>query len=115
MSVLSRFGVTVETLDKFQDPAAGSGRVLLLDGDGPCYQATATAKKLDTAMRRFEQQVLEYMFLAKCESARVHLTPKGCARNGRHLLKHLLLKAAHGRVKLLSCRCCLVAWTITIQ
>lgn len=86
MSVLSRFGVTVETLDKFQDPAAGSGRVLLLDGDGTCYQATATAKKLDTAMRRFEQQVLEYMFLAKCESARVHLTPKGCAKNGRHLL-----------------------------
>lgn len=86
MSVLSRFGVTVETLDKFQDPAAGSGRVLLLDGDGTCYQATATAKKLDTAMRRFEQQVLEYMFLAKCESARVHLTPRGCAKNGRHLL-----------------------------
>ena len=59
MSVLSRFGVTVETPDKFQDPAAGSGRVLLLDGDGTCYQATATAKKLDTAMRRFEQQVLD--------------------------------------------------------
>ena len=33
MNILSRFGVTVETLDKFQDPAACSGRVLLLDGD----------------------------------------------------------------------------------
>lgn len=86
MSVLERFGVNQSSLVKFKDPSESSGRLMLLDGDGSCYTATATAKRLDTALRRFEQSVLEYMFLAKCDTARVHITPKGCKKNGRYLL-----------------------------
>lgn len=81
----AKFGL--KSLPVSQDPSDALGRVLLLDGDGSAYKAATTAKKLETCMRRFEVFILEYMFLAKCSSARVHLTPSGCFKNGRHLLK----------------------------
>lgn len=62
------------------------GRTLILDGDAACYRATADAKKLETAQRRFTTAIYEAMFLTGAETARVHLTPKGCYKNGRHLL-----------------------------
>lgn len=83
--LLAKFGVSQ---DAFQDDFAGCvlGRTLIMDGDAACYKASATAAKLETAQRRFTTLIYEAMFLTKAESARVHLTPKGCFKNGRHLL-----------------------------
>lgn len=83
--MLERFGI--KDVPSFQNPTNTVSRVLLLDGDGSCYKAAATVKKLDTAMRRLEQSILEYMFLAKCSTARVHITPDGCLKAGRGNLK----------------------------
>lgn len=63
-----------------------TGRTLVLDGDSVCYELSAKYKTLETMQRHYETRVREYMFLAKSDSARVHLTPKGCLKNGRHLL-----------------------------
>lgn len=83
--LLKKFGITPEQLpDEFQ--GFQLGRVLIMDGDAACYQASATSKKLETAQRRFTTLIYEAMFLTKAETARVHLTPKGCYKNGRHLL-----------------------------
>lgn len=67
-------------------PPSSKGRILLLDGDPLCYVAVNNAAKLDTAIRRFEQAILEKMYLTNCESVRVHLTPRGSKKNGRLLL-----------------------------
>lgn len=85
MSILERFGVDESSLG---DQFAGCiiGRTLILDGDGAAYRAAAKAKKLDTVVRRFKTSVYEAMYLTRAEYARVHLTPKGCYKNGRHLL-----------------------------
>lgn len=84
MSILKRFGV--HTPPTTFEVSADSP-ILLLDGDSLCYKVTADTKKIQTAMNRFERGVLEMLFLTKCKTARVHLTPKGCYKNGRHLLK----------------------------
>lgn len=68
-------------------PPSGEGNVLLYDGDGACYTHSAGVKSIDTCYRRLEKDILTMMFLAGCDHARVHLTPKGCFKNGRHLLK----------------------------
>ena len=45
-------GVDISALpDQFQ--SAVPGRTLIIDGDGPCYVAAATVKRLDTALRNF--------------------------------------------------------------
>ena len=81
--MLDRFGVTALPV---QMQGAIAGRVLIMDGDSACYAATADAKKLETAVRRFHTNVLEKMYLAQAESARVHITPKGCLKNYRDWL-----------------------------
>lgn len=79
-------GVDTSTLpDTYQN--AVQGRVLILDGDGPCYVASATAKRLDTAIRYFQQEVLKRMFLAQCSECRIHLTPSGSDKHGRFRVK----------------------------
>jgi len=85
MDVLDRFGVQLSDLDSPFDGCV-IGRTLVMDGDAACYKATNDAKKMDTAIRRFTTRIYEAMFLTKAEFARVHLTPKGCFKNGRHLL-----------------------------
>lgn len=65
----------------------GTGSVLLYDGDGACYTHSAGVKNIETCYRRLEKDILTMMFLTNCDHARVHLTPKGCRKNGRHLLK----------------------------
>lgn len=83
--ILKRFGVDLtDTTDQFEGCVVG--RTLLLDADGLAYKATADAKKMDTAIRRFTTLIYEYMYLTKAEFCRAHLTPKGCYKNGRHLL-----------------------------
>lgn len=75
-------GVDVSALpDQFQGRIAG--RTLILDGDGPCYVASATVKRLDTALRHFQQAVLTQMFLTKAEFCRVHLTASSSHKAGR--------------------------------
>lgn len=66
-------------------PEGKPGRVLLLDGDGHVYTAAATAKKLETAKRRWIQQVLTDLFYTECEYAEVHLTAADCAKAHRAL------------------------------
>lgn len=82
---LSVFGLDTQTLSDQSTfkPTGSSDNVLLLDGDGLCYEASAGAARKETALRRFERAILETMYMAGCDSARVHLTPKGCLKNGR--------------------------------
>lgn len=84
---LSQFGLDAKALqsqDTYKTSTAGS--ILLLDGDGNAYESAAGKAKPETALRHFERSIYEEMFLAGCEKARVHLTPRGCFKNGRHLL-----------------------------
>lgn len=85
---LAGLGISNESLVgmNMHVPTGAKGRVLLYDADGACYQHSAGVKKLQTAQNRLEKDVLTMMYLAKCESARIHLTPKGCLKNNRHLL-----------------------------
>lgn len=61
-------------------------RILVMDGDAACYQVASAFKTLDTALRHFKMKILEAMFLTQCSTARVHVTPKGCLKAGRHLI-----------------------------
>lgn len=85
---LTQLGISAETLAGYDlKVAQGSeDRVLLYDGDGACYIHTAGVRRLQTAQDRFERDILTMMYLTKCSSARVHLTPQGCKKNNRHLL-----------------------------
>lgn len=75
-------GVNVKVLpDQFQGCVAG--RTLILDGDGPCYVAAATVKRLDTAVRNFQQAILTQMFLTKAQHCRIHLTNRQSLKAGR--------------------------------
>lgn len=60
-----------------------TGRVLILDADTYAYRASATSKKLETALRKFQMMVLERIFITKSETARVHLTHSECLKAGR--------------------------------
>lgn len=83
--MLDKFGVSTADLAEIK-PASVAGRILLLDGDGPCYAVTAKCAKIQTAFNRMERHVLERMFLTGSESARVHLTPKHSQKNKRDYL-----------------------------
>lgn len=60
-------------------------RVLVMDGDASCYEAATTVAKLDTALRRIEEKILAAMYLTQSPAARVHITPEGSYKAGRHL------------------------------
>lgn len=75
-------GVDLSTLpDQFK--GFDMGRTLILDGDGPCYVASATAKRLDTALRNFQQAILTQMFLTKSQRCNIHLTANTSHKAGR--------------------------------
>lgn len=82
---LSKFGLRQDNLP---DTFGGfvPGRVVIIDGDAACYKVTQKCAKLKTAQQRLTTAIYEIMFLTKADRARVHLTPKGCFKNGRHLL-----------------------------
>lgn len=63
------------------------GRTLILDGDGPAYVVSSTVKRLDTAIRRFQQAVLTEMFMTKAQLCRVHFTASGSHKAGRFSIK----------------------------
>lgn len=84
---LKKFNINSEFLAEGRVmPPSAKGRTLLLDGDPLCYVAVNNVVKLDTAIRRFEQDILEKMYLTGCDNVRVHLTPRGSKKNGRLLL-----------------------------
>ncbi|WIS40029.1 exonuclease [Acinetobacter phage vB_Ab4_Hep4-M] len=86
-SILSRFGVTSDSISKVDTYKAGhQGDVLLHDGDSDCYYVCTQYRKMQTILNNFEIAIQEKMFLTGATTARVHLTPTGCAKNGRHLL-----------------------------
>lgn len=75
-------GVDTSALpDQFN--SAVQGRTLILDGDGPCYVAAATVKRLDTALRNFQTEVLKRMFMAGASDCRIHLTARSSDKHGR--------------------------------
>ena len=71
--------------DQFQ--SAVPGRTLIIDGDGPCYVASATVKRLDTALRNFQQEILKRMFLTGASDCRIHLTARDSDKHGRFRVK----------------------------
>lgn len=81
------FGIDTETVGAATWERPKTGRVLILDADGPAYVAAATVKRLDTAIRRFQQDVLTRMFLTRCASARLHLTSNDSTKFGRFNVK----------------------------
>lgn len=79
-------GVDTDSLgDSFGGCVAG--RTLIVDGDGPCYVAAATAKRLDTAIRNFHQEMLKRQFLTGAQDIRIHLTAKNSDKYGRFRVK----------------------------
>lgn len=84
---LSHLGITPQVLAEVnQYKSAVKGQLLLLDGDGDCYNAASQAAREPTALKRFKEAIYTQMFLANCDQAFVHLTPKGCLKNNRGLL-----------------------------
>lgn len=74
--MIKTLGVDLSSLGhQFQQTVPN--RVLLLDGDGAAYRAAATAKTLETAVRRFVKEILTDQFLTGAQESRVHLTGKG--------------------------------------
>jgi hypothetical protein len=63
------------------------GRTLILDGDGPAYRVAATVKRLDTAVRNFQQEILKQLFMTQSSTAIVHFTASGSKKAGRFLVK----------------------------
>lgn len=85
---LSNLGIPKDLMHQMNvyTPEGADDRVLLYDTDGACYVQSAGVKRLETAQRRLEKDILTTMYLAKCDSAQIHLTPHGCLKNNRHLL-----------------------------
>lgn len=86
-NILAKFGVTSDSIAKVDTYKAGhQGDVLLHDGDSDCYYVCTQYHKMQTILNNFEIAIQEKMFLTGATTARVHLTPTGCSKNGRHLL-----------------------------
>ena len=80
--MLDKYTQMLEGVEEVYDSTV-QGRVLIIDGDSFCYKASASAKRLTTAVSRFQTEILSAMFLTKSESAIVHLTHKDSAKAGR--------------------------------
>lgn len=80
-------GIDIDT--DFGEPFTGcvAGRTLIVDGDGACYVAASTAKRLDTALRYFHQEMLKRQFMTGAQDIRIHLTAKGSDKHGRFRVK----------------------------
>ena len=79
-------GIDLDALpNQFKDSVPG--RTLIIDGDGPAYAAAATVKRLDTALRKFQQEVLKRMFLTGASDCRIHLTAHNSDKYGRFRVK----------------------------
>lgn len=63
------------------------GDILILDGDLPAYAVAATVKTVPTAVRHYQQRMLQAMFLAECGQLHVHLTHEDSLKAGRFMVK----------------------------
>ena len=80
---LGKLGINEDTLTAVDTWV--SDRILVMDGDASCYEAATTVAKLDTALRRVEEKIITAMYLTQSPAARVHITPEGSYKAGRHL------------------------------
>lgn len=79
-------GINLNELGAQLEPPAPSDTVLLLDSDQHIYKAASTVKRLDTAIRRFYQLVLEEKFYTNAKEVRAYITPSDNFKCGRYLL-----------------------------
>lgn len=79
-------GINLDELGAQLAPPAPSYIVLLLDSDQHIYKAASTVKRLDTAIRRFYQLVLEEKFFTNAKAVRAYITPSDNFKCGRYLL-----------------------------
>lgn len=79
-------GINLNELGAQLEPPAPSDTVLLLDSDQHIYKAASTVKRLDTAIRRFYQLVLEEKFFTNAKEVRAYITPSDNFKCGRFLL-----------------------------
>lgn len=79
-------GINLSELGAQLAPPPSTDTVLLLDADQHVYKAASTVKKLDTAIRRFYQLVLEDKFYTNAKTVRAYLTPSQNYKCGRFLL-----------------------------
>ena len=79
-------GINLDELGAQLAPPAPSDTVLLLDADQAVYKAASTVKRLDTAIRRFYQLVLEDKFYVNSKTVRAYITPSDNFKCGRFLL-----------------------------
>lgn len=79
-------GVDLNTLGGQLEAPPTSDTVLLLDADQHIYKAASTVKRLDTAIRRFYQLVLEDKFYVNSNTVRAYITPSDNFKCGRFLL-----------------------------
>lgn len=61
--------------------------VLSIDGDGPAYVVASKFKTVATAVRHYQQKMLELIFLARATECRVHLTADHSLKGGRFSIK----------------------------
>lgn len=79
-------GINLNELGAQLESPATSDTVLLLDSDQHIYKAASTVKRLDTAIRRFYQLVLEEKFYTNAKEVRAYITPSDNFKCGRFLL-----------------------------
>lgn len=79
-------GINLSELGAQLAPPPLTDTVLLLDADQHIYKAASTVKKLDTAVRRFYQLVLEDKFYTNSKEVRAYITPSDNFKCGRFLL-----------------------------
>jgi len=76
-------GIEVDDIGADDFGVSDSGRTLILDADGPAYQAAATVKTVATGLRRWQSLVLEQIFLAECSHGLAYLTHEESTKAGR--------------------------------
>lgn len=79
-------GIEIDSLAAQMEAPPVSDTVLLLDADQHIYKAASTAKRIDTAIRRFYQSVLEEKFFVNSKEVRAYITPSNNFKCGRFLL-----------------------------
>ena len=83
MDVLAHLGINPEVLPSQYETKAVRGRTLITDGDGPAYVIASKVKRLDTAIRQYQTEMLTQMYLAGAEDIECHLTSSRCDKFGR--------------------------------
>lgn len=79
-------GIDLNSLPSQESTIPTTDTILLLDADQFVYKAASTVKRLDTAVRRFYQHVLEELFFTGAKEVRAYITPSDNFKCGRFLL-----------------------------